>query len=85
MEGDSGNYGVDYSPKFGAECPRCGFYNKTHRHTKVMPWQWDIRFRYHCCKVCGTTFKSVEIDMTQKATFAELRQTRLPGVNGGRT
>mgnify|MGYP000527064364 CR=1 FL=1 len=53
-------YGVVYSARFGARCPKCRSRNVPGY--KWMPWDRDQRIRYHKCKVCGAKFKSVETD-----------------------
>lgn len=58
--------GVDYSPRHGALCPWCSTKAKIIR---TMPWDGDLRVRYHRCQrpgcvlaKLGTTIKSVEVD-----------------------
>lgn len=54
--------GVDYSPQFGATCPKC-----SRRRVPVItsrPWINGIRVRYHKC-ACGWQDKSTQIDPTQ--------------------
>ena len=50
--------GVTYDRRVGAECPMCRLPKCYVRDT--MPWQDDIRIRYHVCRRCGHLFKSVE-------------------------
>lgn len=59
--------GVDYSSRFGAICPWCEKRTKVYR---TMPWEDDIRIRYHLCenlrcvlKTMGTSIKSIEVDV----------------------
>ncbi len=57
--------GVTYTPRYGACCPWCG------RRTKIsttLPWDGDVRIRYHYCKnkrcplaVMRISIKSVEV------------------------
>ncbi len=58
--------GVDYSSRNGASCPWCGKRTKIY---KTMPWEDDIRIRYHLCvngrcalKSLGSSIKSIEVD-----------------------
>jgi len=58
--------GVDYSPRTGALCPGCGQRTRPH---KTLPWDGNIRIRYHRCDAegcllaaMGQSFKSVEVD-----------------------
>uniref|UniRef100_A0A6M3J593 Uncharacterized protein n=1 Tax=viral metagenome TaxID=1070528 RepID=A0A6M3J593_9ZZZZ len=55
-ERDTG--GVTFDRRAGADCPMCRFPKCNVRDT--MPWQDDIRIRYHVCRRCGHQFKSVE-------------------------
>jgi len=50
--------GVDWSPKWGAICPRCG--KKKCDVTRTMKWEGNTRIRYHKCKYCKKSFKSLE-------------------------
>lgn len=57
-------YGVAYSRlQNGAACPRC----KTPKAQvlRTMPWEGEgtksqTRLRYHWCRICGASFKSLE-------------------------
>lgn len=58
--------GVDYSAKNGAVCPWC---KARTRIVKTMPWDGDLRVRYHKCDQRGCvlssinqTVKSVQVD-----------------------
>lgn len=58
--------GVDYSPQHGARCPWCGSRSKI---IKTLPWEANIRLRYHRCRKSGCvvasmgiTIKSIECD-----------------------
>lgn len=53
-------YGVSYSPRYGARCPRCGELPVKAYHRE--PWKDDIRERYHRCPACGLRFKSIQMD-----------------------
>lgn len=46
--------------KSGAECPNC----RTEKAAviRTLPWEGDIRIRYHHCQSCGMRFKSIEED-----------------------
>lgn len=57
--------GVDYSSRYGALCPWCGKRTKVY---KTMPWEDDIRVRYHQCGnvrcalgTMGCSIKSIEV------------------------
>lgn len=50
--------GVTYHRIYGAECPRCKMRKAHVRNT--LPWEDNLRERYHCCRRCGATFKSIE-------------------------
>lgn len=39
--------GVDYSPRHGARCPWC---KKKMRIYSTLPWDGNIRIRYHHCE-----------------------------------
>lgn len=56
--------GVDYSARSGAICPGCG---KKAPIYKTLPWDGDIRIRYHRCAtpdcplaILGRGIKSVQ-------------------------
>lgn len=51
---------VDFSPKHGGVCPLCGR-TKCQVNT-VGRWSGPVRERYHNCRHCGHSFKSVEVD-----------------------
>lgn len=58
--------GVDYSPRHGAACPACG---QKMGIVKTMPWQDNVRIRYHKCvnpacmlAMLGKSIKSVQAD-----------------------
>jgi len=58
--------GVDYSARYGARCPACGQRTRIYR---TMPWDGDLRVRYHKCEhqgcivnALGTSIKSIEVD-----------------------
>lgn len=52
------NQGVDYTSKDKAPCPLCG--SRKVKVTNTLPWEGDIRIRYHQCRVCRHKFKSIE-------------------------
>ena len=49
---------VTYNRKVGAACPNCG--RKKASVVRSMDWEDDVRIRYHKCRFCQNTFKSVE-------------------------
>ncbi len=58
--------GVDYSAKHGALCPWC---NKKTRIYRTMPWDGQVRVRYHKCERNGcvvhtlrVSIKSIQVD-----------------------
>jgi DNA-directed RNA polymerase subunit M/transcription elongation factor TFIIS len=51
--------GVDWSPRWGGKCPKCG--KKKCEVTRTMKWEGKGRTRYHRCK-CGFMFKSLELE-----------------------
>jgi len=53
--------GVDYHRITGARCPKCKMDSAFVSNT--LPWEDDIRIRYHDCRRsgCGARFKSIEI------------------------
>jgi hypothetical protein len=60
--------GVDFSPQHGALCPCCSLRTKVY---KTMPWEGDIRIRYHHCRnrscllqQINVSVKSLEQDLT---------------------
>lgn len=63
---DQAAAGVDYSPRYGARCPCCGRRAVIY---KSMPWEEDVRVRYHRCTnprcllaAARATLKSVQMD-----------------------
>ena len=54
-----GDSGADYHQIDGAKCPRCRMGPASVRNT--MPWADGLRERYHICRRCGNTFKSIEV------------------------
>ena len=62
--------GVDFSPRTGAPCPWC---SRKTKITKTMPWDENIRIRYHRCQsrkcvlaAMGISIKSIEIDQVKR-------------------
>jgi Zn ribbon nucleic-acid-binding protein len=51
-------FGVNYDRMAGARCPMCRMPKAQITHT--LSWENDIRVRYHCCRRCGSRFKSIE-------------------------
>lgn len=49
--------GVTYDRIKGARCPRCQMPGGV---TNTLPWEDDMRVRYHICRRCGGRFKSME-------------------------
>ena len=73
------SYGVDWSPRFGAKCPKCGVYTKaSYKH---LPWTGNRKTRYHLCPQCAFRFKSVaeDIKLGQPPTPDQLRYLRKDG------
>ena len=54
------NSAVDFSPKNGGICPLCG--QKKCSIRCVGKWSGSVRERYHICRSCSHSFKSVEVD-----------------------
>jgi len=50
--------GAEYDHKVGACCPICRRGRAPVYRT--MPWRDNLRERYHRCRFCGWSFKSVE-------------------------
>lgn len=66
---ETASAGVDYSPQKGALCPWCGRRAKIY---KTLPWESDIRIRYHRCQNNGCvlasmkqSIKSIEVDLVK--------------------
>ena len=73
------SYGVDWSPRFGAKCPKCGVYTKaSYKH---LPWTGNRKTRYHLCPQCAFRFKSVaeDIKLGVEPTALQLRYLRKYG------
>jgi hypothetical protein len=58
--------GVDFSPRHGARCPWCESKCRIYR---TMPWDGNVRVRYHRCERSGcviaslrVSIKSIEVD-----------------------
>ena len=71
--------GVDFSPQNGAGCPWC---RRPVKIVKTMPWQDNMRIRYHRCQSPGcvlshlaVTIKSVEIDAVMKRQTSIVKKT----------
>lgn len=55
----NGCKGVAYDSRRGrAGCPHCD--NSWAPVRNVMPWDGDMRVRFHVCRQCGKSFKSIE-------------------------
>ena len=53
-------YRVIWSDRDGAKCPHCGL--GTFTSSRSMPYEDNIKFRYHRCRGCGKNFSSVFVD-----------------------
>lgn len=55
-------YGVDWSQRYGARCPRCGVFTRVSYKHK--PWEGRTKRRYHVCPdpACGFRFRSLAED-----------------------
>lgn len=63
---DEDDYGVMWSQRFGAECPKCGSYTKhSYKHSS---WHKGLKVRYHVCPnpECHERFQSVADDSSFK-------------------
>jgi len=56
---ETGIPGVDFDRRHGAICPRCKRFKGGVTH--VLPWEGDVKIRYHTCRLCGTKYKSIEV------------------------
>jgi len=52
--------GTEYNRITGASCTACRASGAYTRNT--LPWESGLRIRYHTCRRCGTSFKSIETD-----------------------
>lgn len=78
-------YGVDWSQRFGAQCPACGVYTKeSYKHA---PWKPGYKVRYHVCPDadCRCRFKSIAMDDPSRDVKPKPEQLRyLREYNGKR-
>ncbi len=53
-------YRVVWSDRDGAQCPHCGL--GTFVCSRSMPYENNLKFRYHRCRGCHNNFSSVFVD-----------------------